>query len=237
MVVFDGQNNITTVNLLNFIQQFPDEESCQLKYKEIREKVGVTCSVCSSKEHYWKKDKWQYECKRCGKRTTLKRGTVIHSSQLPFRYWFIAIHLLTSTKKSFSALELQRQLGHIYYEPICEMLHKLREEMGRRDEEYELSGVVELDEGFFSTTKPDNEKEKPLKRGRGSQKKSKVLVIIESVPIEGITTKKGKPRKVGHLKMLVIDNLKAKTITQIVNDNVSMDTTIESVIIQHPMLT
>jgi len=44
--------------------------------------------------------------------------TVMHDSQLPFRYWLIATHLLTSTKKSFSAAELQRQLGHKRYEPI-----------------------------------------------------------------------------------------------------------------------
>jgi len=109
---FVVSKNTTTMNLLNFIEQFPDEQSCKLKYKEVRDKVGVTCSACGKKEHYWKKDKWQYECKSCGKRTTLRSGTVMHGSQLSFRYWFIAIHLLTSTKKSFSALELQRQLGH-----------------------------------------------------------------------------------------------------------------------------
>jgi hypothetical protein len=33
------------MNLVNFIAQFPDEESCKLKYKEVRDKVGVTCYV------------------------------------------------------------------------------------------------------------------------------------------------------------------------------------------------
>ena len=88
----------------------------------------------------------------------------MHGSQLPFRYWFIAIHLLTSTKKSFSAAELQRQLGHKRYEPIWNMLHKLRNIMGKRDELYTLSDVVELDEGFFSTETDEDEKDKPLKR-------------------------------------------------------------------------
>ena len=91
-----------------------------------------------------------------------------------------------------------------------------------------MSGVIELDEGFFSTVRPDDEKSKPLKRGRGSQKKTKVLVMVESVPVEGKTTKKGKPRKVGHLKMLVIDNLKANTITDMVTANVSRSTIIDS---------
>ena len=217
-----------TMNLLNFIKDYPDEESCKLKYKELRDQVGVVCSKCSSKEHYWKSDKWQYECKRCGKRTTLRSGTAMHGSQLSFRYWFISIHLLTSTKKSFSALELQRQLGHKRYEPIWAMLHKLREVMGKRDGEYVLTNVIELDEGFFSTIVPEQEKDKPLKRGRGSQKKSKVLVMVESVPIEGETTKKGKQRKVGHIKMIVIDDLKADTITSIVEANTNEKATIDS---------
>lgn len=216
------------MNLLNFIEQFPTEESCMVKFKEVRDNVGITCSSCESKDHYWKKDKWQYECKRCGKRTTLRSGTAMHGSRLSFRYWFIAMHLLTSTKKSFSALELQRQLGHNRYEPVWAMLHKLRDVMGRRDGEYELSGVIELDEGFFSTIKPDDEKDKILKRGRGSQKRSKVLVMVESVPVEGKTTKHGKQRKVGHIKMVVIDDLKANTITPIVKSKVAKMTVIDS---------
>jgi hypothetical protein len=85
-----------------------------------------------------------------------------------------------------------------------------------------------LDEGFFSTIVPEQEKDKPIKRGRGSQKKSKVLVMVESVPIEGETTKKGKQRKVGHIKMIVIDDLKADTITPIVESNINEKATIDS---------
>lgn len=216
------------MNLLNFVSQYPDETSCRKEFKEYRDRIGVICPHCGSKEHYWKKDREQYECKKCRKRQTLRSNTVLHGSQLPFRYWFIAIHLLTSTKKSFSASELQRQLGHKRYEPIWGMLHKLRAVMGKRDEQYSLSGVIELDEGFFSTETPVQDKDKPLKRGRGSQKKSKVLVMAESQPVEGKTTKSGKTRQVGHIKMIVINDLKAETITSLVIDNVSEKSIIDS---------
>lgn len=72
--------------------------------------------------------------------------------------------------------------------------------MGKRDEQYSLSGVIELDEGFFSTEAPDQDKDKPLRRGRGSQKKTKVLVMAESKAIEGETKKNGKSRKVRFIK-------------------------------------
>ena len=209
------------MNLLNFNEIYPDEQSCKLKFKEIRDKEGVVCQHCGGKDHYWKSDKWQYECKKCGFRTTLRSGTVMHGSKLPFRYWFIAMHLLTSTKKSFSAKEVQRQLSHKRYEPIWGMLHKLRQAMGNRDGRYQLSGQIELDEGFFSTEIPDGEKGKPLKRGRGSQRKTKVLVMAESKAVEGESNKKGKPKKVRFIKMQLIGDLSAGTITAIVGEEVS----------------
>ena len=199
------------MNLLNFISEYSDEESCKLKLKAIRDAEGIVCRHCWSKEHYWKKDKWQDECKVCKFRTTLRSGKVIHGSQMTFRYWFIALHLLISTKKSFSALELQRQLGHKYYEPMT-MLHKLRLVMGEKDDQYKFSDEIELDEGFFSTTMLSEKMEQPLKRGLGSQKKFKVLVMTESKEVEEKPTKKGKPRKVGFIKMQIIPDLKADTI-------------------------
>ena len=91
------------MNLINFIAQFPDEISCKLKFKEMRDKVGVTCRHCGSKDHYWQKTIWMYECKHCKTRTTLRSGTVMQASKLPFQHWFIAIHLLTSIKVTLRA--------------------------------------------------------------------------------------------------------------------------------------
>ena len=50
----------------------------------------------------------------------------MESSNLSFRKWFIVIHLMTSTKKGFSAKEIQRQLGQKRYEPIWYMMQKIR---------------------------------------------------------------------------------------------------------------
>lgn len=147
--------------------------------------------------------------------------------QRNFQYWFTAIHLLTSTKKSFSASELQRQLDHKNYMPIWAMLHELRIAMGKRDERYTLTNMVELDEGFFTTEVPDDEKGKPLKKGRGSQRKTKVLVMAETV--EGNPTKKShKHTAVRHIKMIVIDDLEAETIDAKIKENIEPSSTIFS---------
>ena len=199
------------MKLFDFNKYFPDETACRKAFKEMRDREGVVCQHCGSHDVVWLESKQQYQCKHCRHRTTLRSGTVMHGSKLPFMYWFIAMHLLTATKKSISAAELQRQLGHKRYQPIWEMMHKLRSVMGKRDDKYTLKGNIELDEGFFSTETPDDKKQEKLKAGAGSQKKSKVLVIAESTELEN--PKHGqKPKKVGHIKMIVLPNLKKETI-------------------------
>lgn len=130
------------MKLLEILERFSNENSCKLAFIKHREAFGITCKHCKHKQHYWKKDKEQWECKNCHFRTTIKSGTVMHNSKLPFRYWFLAIHLLTSTKNDFSAKEVQHQLGHKRYEPIWAMLHKLRGIMGEREEEYIISEAL-----------------------------------------------------------------------------------------------
>jgi len=215
------------MTIIDFIKEFPDEESCKQKFKEYREHVGITCAKCGGNDHYWKRDKEQWECKNCRTRTTMKSGTVMHKSKLPYRYWFIAMHLLTSTKKSFSAAEIQRQLNHKRYQPIWNMVHKLRQAMGKRDGEYVLAGRIELDEGYFSTEIPKEQKGEPLKRGRGSQKKTKVLVMAES-EITKPEKRSQKPRRVGYLKMKVIENLESDTINEAVKELASSATEVDT---------
>ncbi len=212
--------------ILDFYKDYPNEESCKLKFKEVRDKQGVICKKCGNKEHYWKQDKWSYECKKCRFRTSLRSGTVMHASKLSFQYWFIAIHLLSSTKKSFSAKEIQRQLGHKRYEPIWAMMHKIRSVMGLRDDTYQLTDTIELDEGFFETVDRDKDKDEPNKRGRGSQKQTKVLVMIESKHNPENINKNRPDKKVKYLKMKVIENLRAETINQELESSVKPDTNV-----------
>jgi hypothetical protein len=95
----------------------------------------------------------------------------MENSKLSYQYWFMAMHLLTSTKKSFSAKEIQRQIRHKRYQPVWEMLHKIRSVMGLRDNEYDLSNEIALDDDFFETMSIQRRKNEPLKRGKGSQNK------------------------------------------------------------------
>ena len=129
------------------------------------------------------------------------------------------MHLLKCTRKSFSTEELRRQSEHKRYQPIWEMVNKPGDVMGKRDNEYQLSGQIEHDEVFFTTEIPQEQKNQTLKRGRGSHYKSKVPVIAESTFIEN--PKQGsKPKRVSPIKMNVINDLKSNAITYIVKEQI-----------------
>jgi hypothetical protein len=219
------------MNLIKFIEAFPDEVSCRTKFKEFRDQQGIICRKCGCKDHYWLQTIEKYQCKNCKTRTSLRSGTVMHASNLPFRTWFITFHLLTGTKKTFSALELQRQTGHKFYEPIWYMLQKIRMTMGSRDNQYPLDKIVELDEGFFEsvdTEKSKGEKDEKKKRGRGSQKQSTVLVMASTVHDFKTEKKYNKPTKFRYVRMLVMDNLKSETVGQKVKENISKESVVKT---------
>lgn len=73
---------------------------------------------------------------------------------------------------------------------------------------------MEEDEGFFSIETSGNQKDCLLKRGRGSQRKTSVLVMAESRLLGTPPIKKySAPKTVGHIKMQVISDFKVSTIT------------------------
>lgn len=175
------------MNIFSFTTHFSSEEACREHFKSEREKIGVSCHKCGHTKHYWIKSRWSYECKNCRSRTSLRSGTIMQGSNLPFLVWYKAIFLLTATKKGFSSKEIQKQLGMKRYEPVWAMVHKLRKAMGKRDAMYSLEGMIEMDEGYFTVESSEIEKAKGG-RGRGAAGKSNVAVMAESTPLEDIET-------------------------------------------------
>ena len=204
------------MNILQFNERFPDDASCMSYIKTEREKAGVICKKCQCRDHYWLNCLDMFQCRQCGFRTGLKNGTVMENSKLPLRTWLLAMTLISATKKGFSTLELQRQMGHSRYETVFRLYHKIREVMGKRDNMYRLEDMVEYDEAFVSRATKSSDKEN-LKKGRGSQKQATVAVMAESTVLEDYMTGE-KDKSCRYFKMVKIENLKAKTAEKLVKD-------------------
>ncbi len=202
------------MNLLKFIRKFPSEKICLESFAKYRLERGISCKKCESKtEHWWNLSDKKFQCKVCKSKKSYKSGTLMQNSKIGIQVWFMLIHLMTSIKKSMSALEVSRQLD-TRYDTIWYAMHKIRCAMGKRDAQYKLDGTVELDDAFFVAVDLERDKDEPLKRGRGSQRTAKVMVMVESEKVakKDIKSKHNKGRKMGFVKMVVMEDLSAPEI-------------------------
>ena len=212
------------MNILKFFEQFPDEQSCRDHFKENREGQGVICKKCGCMKHYWLKNKSQWQCSSCKFRTTLRSGTMMESSNLSIRKWYLAIFFMTYTKKGMSACELQRQLGHKRYDTVWSLMHRIRNAMGNRDALYTLRDMVEFDEAYFEKATPDGIK---LKRGKGSQKQQNVAVMAESTPLIDIETGE-ESKSCRYFKMKVLESHTKESINETIQENIDEETIVFS---------
>src|SRR5256885_15574194 len=67
-----------------------------------------------------------YKCKDCRKPFSVTVGTVMERSHIPLSKWLLATQLMASSKKGFSALQLQRMIA-TNYETAWFLFHRLRE--------------------------------------------------------------------------------------------------------------
>ena len=207
------------MNIIEFITHFPDEESCEIYLKGHRETTGIYCKTCSgfSKQYWFSASKF-FECSKCRRRTSLKAGTVMESSNLSLHTWFTALLLMSATKKGFSCLEFQRQMGLKSYETAFNLMHKIRTVMGKRDDLYLLKGMVEYDEAYVEKATKRMAQDR-LKRGKGSQKQAIVAVALESTPLEDpLSGKKG--RHCGFFKLKVLGDVTRESVEGFVKESI-----------------
>jgi len=90
-----------------------------------------------------------YKCRPCRKQFTVTVKTVFESSHVPLSTWLAAFFLLCSSKKSLSALQLQRQLGIGSYKTAWFLAHRVRFAMANGPLGELLKGAIEADESFI----------------------------------------------------------------------------------------
>src|SRR5437764_713003 len=132
------------MNLCKLIEQFGSEEKCRARLVELRWPNGVTCPRCESKSVSTIADRGQYDCNACRYQFSVTAGTIFHDSHLPLSKWFLAIYLMTESKKGMSALQMKRTLN-VSYETAWYLCHRSRAAMRESNSEL-LRGVAAVDE-------------------------------------------------------------------------------------------
>ena len=129
------------------------------------------------------------ECRDCDKQFTVTVGTVMVDSHLPLSTWAKAFHLMVSSKKGMSALQLQRNLSLGSYRTAWFLAHRIREAMRAEPVRGMLKGQIQADETYVGG--------KPRKgtgyhkRGAGTPKTPVVALVetggnVRSKPVETV---------------------------------------------------
>ena len=111
---------------------FPTEEACQAYLVAHRWPVGVRCPRCGNvevKEHGTIEIAWL--CNVCSPSGTNYRfsviaGTIFENTNKPLRDWFRVIHMMLTSKKGVSALQIHRTMGFGSYKTAWYMCHRVR---------------------------------------------------------------------------------------------------------------
>lgn len=216
------------MNIDNFFSEFSTESACRLFFKSQRESKGIVCRKCSSVDHYWIESLSRWQCKGCRKSVSLKCGTIMENSNLPYKTWLWGIYFSTLTKKGFSALEMQRLLGHSRYESIWLMMHKIRVMMGARDEKYKLNTFIEMDEGYFPAYRKKESNDGLVSvPAKELDRNVTAIVAVSTTPLSSDKSKEGRPNSIPHyIKINVVESISKIDIVNEAKQMVSKSATV-----------
>ena len=135
-------------SLVQFMDEYGTEDKCREAPFRWRWPNGFVCPRCEHTGHCLVQNRRLYQCRGCRHQVSLSAGTVLASTKLPLRTWFLAMYLMTQTKNGISALELSRQLS-VSYNTAWKVKHKLMQVMKERDDTRPLGGWVQLDDAYW----------------------------------------------------------------------------------------
>lgn len=110
--------------------------------------VGEATAMASRKGTKERIREGVYNCRACRKPFSVTVGTIFEGSHIPLSKWLVAFYLFASSKKSLSALQLQRQLDLGSYRTAWHMAHRIRHAMQNDPAPSKLSGILEADETY-----------------------------------------------------------------------------------------
>src|SRR5262245_5803050 len=116
-----------------------------------------------------------WKCRACRKQFTVTVGTIFEASHVSLVKWWLAIHLLASSKKGISAHQIHRNLK-VSYQTAWFMAHRLRYAMMQGPMLELMSGVIEIDETYVGARD-----KRGAKRGRPGpdSHKTPVVALVE----------------------------------------------------------
>lgn len=201
------------MNLIEVLEQFPDQEACIKHLEKLRWGDEPRCVHCDG-THVKRRNETKtgrigrWNCHDCKVTYKVVHGTVFHGTKIPLQKWFMAVALMANAKKSLSSCQLARDLD-LNQLSAWYMMVRIRSEMANEGNSL-LKGIIEADETYVGgkpRKRNKRENDEPSKRGRGT---SKDTVI-------------GAVQRGGEVVAQVMDNLTGRNILDFIKGVVDME--------------
>lgn len=148
-----------------------------------------------------------WRCRGCKEQFTVRVGTIMEDSPIPFRHWCLAFYRAAASKKGVSALQIQRETG-LSYKSALFLMHRIRWAMAPANaNEPKLGGngeITEFDETYIGGKPRGHARYHQSVKADGTRKKGRGVDFADrKTPVVGGIERNGR------VKARVVPNLTA----------------------------
>jgi len=203
--------SVKQLTIQQLSDMFPTDADCKRYLVQRRWPEGVHCPRCGNVDVYPVTNRpFHWQCTKCAKaggyRFSVLVGTIFENTNKPLRDWFRVIHMMLTSKKGISALQVKRVMGFGSYETALYMCNRIRAGLSEHKPD-KLAGIVEVDETYIGG-KDRNKHWDKRSGGTGGTGSGKIGII-------------GAIKRKGTVVARVIDSYDRETLTSFVREAVS----------------
>ncbi len=209
-----GKHYRQGMTLIEAMRMFADNAAAEAWFVKVRWPTGPACPFCGSVNVLSgaKHKTMPYRCreKECRKRFSVRTGTVMEASNIPYQKWALAVYLFMTSLKSVSSMKLHRDLG-VTQKTAWHLAHRLRKAF--ESESGLFAGPVEVDETYMGGKRKNMPKSKREElTGRGAVGKTAVVGA--------------KDRTTNQVRARAVESTNKATIHGFVADHTALDATV-----------